>query len=127
MAHSGRDRDLPAAERSGSGRTQAEPRTGEQPEQLVYLTCLPERYRAAKFSLAAYLLCWALLRWDKQSHVLNLPAGFTLLSGYRGVLAHIQPDGSTSTLLDSKVQLMDVCRHAACSLFFTDISDKVFV
>ncbi|XP_071373290.1 uncharacterized protein arhgef4 isoform X1 [Centroberyx affinis] len=29
----------------------------------MYLTCLPERYRTAKFTLAAYVLCWALLRW----------------------------------------------------------------
>ncbi|KAM7370240.1 hypothetical protein PAMP_011511 [Pampus punctatissimus] len=67
MAQLSSGRDLLAPERSGSGRTEAEPRTGEQPEQLVYLTCLPERYRAAKFSLAAYLLCWALLRWYKAS------------------------------------------------------------
>ena len=32
-------------------------------ELLMYLTCPPERYRTAKFSLAAYVLCWALLKW----------------------------------------------------------------
>ena len=33
------------------------------PELPPELTCPPEDYRTAKFSLAAYLLCWALLRW----------------------------------------------------------------
>ena len=32
-------------------------------ELLMCLTCPPERYRTAKFSLAAYVLCWALLKW----------------------------------------------------------------
>lgn len=52
----------PAAESSGSARRE-EPSSGGRPELLVYLTSLQERYGAAKFSLAAYLLCWALLRW----------------------------------------------------------------
>lgn len=49
-----------AVERSGSPRRE-EPSAGGRPEPLV--TCALERYRTAKFSLAAYLLCWVVLRW----------------------------------------------------------------
>lgn len=51
-----------AAHRLGSA-DREERRSGGRSELLMYLTCLPERYRNAKFSLAAYVLCWALLRW----------------------------------------------------------------
>ncbi|XP_074549094.1 uncharacterized protein arhgef4 isoform X2 [Halichoeres trimaculatus] len=52
----------PAAESSRAARRE-EPSEGARSELLMYLTCLPERYRTAKFTLAAHLLCWALLRW----------------------------------------------------------------
>ncbi|KAM8730824.1 uncharacterized protein arhgef4 isoform 4-T4 [Acanthopagrus schlegelii] len=55
----------PAAESSGSARRE-EQSSGGRPELLAYLTSLQERYGAAKFSLAAYLLCWALLRWYRK-------------------------------------------------------------
>ncbi|XP_029005249.1 uncharacterized protein arhgef4 isoform X1 [Betta splendens] len=48
-----------SAESSGEERVGG----GGHPGRLASLTCVPERYRSAKFSLAAYLLCWALLRW----------------------------------------------------------------
>ncbi|XP_030204843.1 uncharacterized protein arhgef4 isoform X2 [Gadus morhua] len=43
-------------------------------ELLMYLTCPPERYRTAKFSLAAYVLCWALLKWyqKRRCHSISL-------------------------------------------------------
>ncbi|KAF0028396.1 hypothetical protein F2P81_019483 [Scophthalmus maximus] len=47
---------------AGGSRDSAAEDRGEEPSGGG-LTCAPERYRAAKFSLAAYLLCWALLRW----------------------------------------------------------------
>jgi len=31
----------------------------------MYLTCLPERYMKAKFTLTAYLTCWLLLKLCK--------------------------------------------------------------
>ncbi|XP_026147745.1 uncharacterized protein LOC113121448 isoform X2 [Mastacembelus armatus] len=60
---SGRSRDSAAEEPSGEGRS----------ELLMYLTCLPERYRTAKFSLAAYLLCWALFRWYQKLRLQSAP------------------------------------------------------
>lgn len=60
MDSSGCSRDS-AAESSWSARGE-EPSGGGRAELLMYLTRLPERYRTAKFSLAAHLLCWALLR-----------------------------------------------------------------
>ncbi|XP_034562327.1 uncharacterized protein arhgef4 isoform X1 [Notolabrus celidotus] len=53
----------PAAGSSGAAARREEPSSGARSELLMYLTCLPERYRTAKFTLAAHLLCWALLRW----------------------------------------------------------------
>lgn len=58
MDNQGGDRES-AAGSSVSARGE-EPSSGELPPEL---TCPPEDYRTAKFSLAAYLLCWALLRW----------------------------------------------------------------
>lgn len=61
MDTSGSGRDLSA---DGDGLARGEERSsGGRSELLMYLSCLPERYRTAKFSLAAYLLCWALVRW----------------------------------------------------------------
>nr|XP_043897992.1 uncharacterized protein LOC122779572 isoform X1 [Solea senegalensis] len=62
-------------EQRGSGRRDGEePGGGVRSELLMYLTCLPERYRSAKFSLAAYLLCWALLRWYQKLRCQSAPA-----------------------------------------------------
>ncbi|XP_067433756.1 uncharacterized protein arhgef4 isoform X1 [Thunnus thynnus] len=72
MDESRSSRDL-SAQHSGAARSESEPRTGEQPEQLANLNCLPERYRTAKSSLAAYLLCWALLRWYKKLRCQSAP------------------------------------------------------
>lgn len=58
-----------AAESSGSERRE-EPGAGSRSELLS--TCLPERYRTAKFSLAAYLLCWVVLRWYQVRFVPNM-------------------------------------------------------
>lgn len=58
-----------AAESSGSERRE-EPGAGSRSELLT--TCPPERYRTAKFSLAAYLLCWVVLRWYQVRFVPNM-------------------------------------------------------
>ncbi|XP_040921452.1 uncharacterized protein arhgef4 isoform X2 [Toxotes jaculatrix] len=59
-----------AAENSGLTRRGE---SGRRSELLMYLTCLPERYRTAKFSLAAYLLCWALFRWYQKLRCQSAP------------------------------------------------------
>ncbi|XP_029313244.1 LOW QUALITY PROTEIN: uncharacterized protein LOC115025287 [Cottoperca gobio] len=69
MDNSGGNGD-PAAESSGSARGE-ESGSGARPEP--YLTCLPESYRTAKFTLAAYLLCWALLRWYQKFRCQSAP------------------------------------------------------
>ncbi|XP_039983465.1 uncharacterized protein LOC120790182 [Xiphias gladius] len=56
-------RDL-AAENGGLA-CREEPSNGGRSVLLMCLTYIPERYRTAKFSLGAYLLCWALFRWYK--------------------------------------------------------------
>ncbi|XP_031163636.1 uncharacterized protein arhgef4 isoform X1 [Sander lucioperca] len=63
-----------AAESSGSAR-RGESSSGfrAQSELPVYLTYLPESYCTAKFSLAAYLLCWALLRWYQKLRCQSAP------------------------------------------------------
>ncbi|KAF3703408.1 hypothetical protein EXN66_Car019096 [Channa argus] len=61
--------DAPA-EGDGSCRREEQSSPGRS-EELVCVTCQPERYRAAKLSLAAYLLCWALLKWY-QIHPINV-------------------------------------------------------
>ncbi|KAM6389767.1 rho guanine nucleotide exchange factor 4 isoform 8-T8 [Pluvialis apricaria] len=40
----------------------------------MYLTCLPERYMKAKFTLAAYLTCWLLLKLCKKAYEKRLSA-----------------------------------------------------
>lgn len=38
----------------------------EEPDLVqMYLTCLPEQYMKVKFTLAAYLTCWLLLKLCK--------------------------------------------------------------
>ncbi|TDG97018.1 hypothetical protein EPR50_G00220920 [Perca flavescens] len=70
-----------AAESSGSARREESSRGfGAQSELPVYLTYLPESYCTAKFSLAAYLLCWALLRWYQKLRCQSAP-----LQNRRGV------------------------------------------
>ncbi|XP_070842457.1 uncharacterized protein arhgef4 isoform X1 [Chaetodon trifascialis] len=71
MDSSGCSRDS-AAESSGSARGE-EPSGGGRAELLMYLTRLPERYRTAKLSLAAHLLCWALLRWYQKLRCQSAP------------------------------------------------------
>ncbi|XP_060920003.1 uncharacterized protein arhgef4 isoform X2 [Labrus mixtus] len=58
---------------SGAAARRDEPSSGAQSELLMYLTCLPERYRTAKFTLAAHLLCWALLRWYQKIRCQSAP------------------------------------------------------
>lgn len=60
----------PAAESSRAA-SREEPGGGARSELFMYLSCLPERYRTAKFTLAAHLLCWALVRWYQVSSCLN--------------------------------------------------------
>ncbi|KAK2859291.1 hypothetical protein Q5P01_003911 [Channa striata] len=59
MDSAGRDADAEGDGSSGRG----ERSSGDRCEQPACVTCQPESYRAAKLSVAAYLLCWALLRW----------------------------------------------------------------
>ncbi|KAM9614026.1 rho guanine nucleotide exchange factor 4 isoform 2-T2 [Morphnus guianensis] len=40
----------------------------------MYLTCLPERYMKAKFTLTAYLTCWLLLKLCKKAYEKRLSA-----------------------------------------------------
>ncbi|KAI4806968.1 hypothetical protein KUCAC02_017757 [Chaenocephalus aceratus] len=68
MDNQGGDRES-AAGSSVSARGE-EPSSGELPPEL---TCPPEDYRTAKFSLAAYLLCWALLRWYQKLRCQSAP------------------------------------------------------
>lgn len=35
---------------------------GDLDEMQMHLTCLPERYMRAKFTLSAYILCWTVLK-----------------------------------------------------------------
>lgn len=63
-----------AAEESGSQRRE-EPNAGGRSELLSI--CLSERYRTAKFSLAAYLLCWVVLRWYQVRMVPNMLVSLT--------------------------------------------------
>lgn len=73
-----------------SGGNMEETSSGARSELPLYLTCLPERYRTAKFSLAAYLLCWALLRWY-QVRVLSYMFGRDILSlETRGKQTHVE-------------------------------------
>ncbi|XP_034718390.1 uncharacterized protein arhgef4 isoform X2 [Etheostoma cragini] len=63
-----------AAERSGSARREeSSSGFGAQSELPVDLTYLPESYCTAKLSLAAYLLCWALLRWYQKLRSQSAP------------------------------------------------------
>ncbi|XP_066514294.1 uncharacterized protein [Hoplias malabaricus] len=39
-----------------------EEESGEIEHTLLHLSCLPERYMRAKFSLSAYIFCWALVK-----------------------------------------------------------------
>ncbi|XP_074478118.1 uncharacterized protein arhgef4 isoform X2 [Sebastes fasciatus] len=57
----------------GSQTRGQESSSGARDELPVGLTCLPERYRTAKFSLAAHLLCWALLRWYQKLRCQSAP------------------------------------------------------
>ncbi|KAK5877939.1 hypothetical protein CesoFtcFv8_025398 [Champsocephalus esox] len=68
MDNQGGDRES-ASGSSVSARGE-EPSSGELPPEL---TCPPEDYRTAKFSLAAYLLCWALLRWYQKLRCQSAP------------------------------------------------------
>ncbi|GLD54926.1 uncharacterized protein AKAME5_000748600 [Lates japonicus] len=79
-----------AAENSESPRREA-PSSGGRSELLMYLTCLPERYRNAKFSLAAYLLCWALFRWYQKLRCQSAP-----LQNERGVKSGSQWSSDTT-------------------------------
>ncbi|XP_067342099.1 uncharacterized protein arhgef4 isoform X3 [Channa argus] len=63
--------DAPA-EGDGSCRREEQSSPGRS-EELVCVTCQPERYRAAKLSLAAYLLCWALLKWYQKLRCRSAP------------------------------------------------------
>nr|XP_046226595.1 uncharacterized protein arhgef4 isoform X2 [Scatophagus argus] len=76
---------------SGCGRDSAadsreEPSRGTRPDLLI--TCLPERYRTAKFVLAAYLFCWAVLRWYQPQEAIedssHLSEGLGLEEGHLG-------------------------------------------
>ncbi|KAL1006662.1 hypothetical protein UPYG_G00075080 [Umbra pygmaea] len=35
-------------------------------EVQMHLSCLPERYMTAKFTLSAYMLCWAMLKLSQR-------------------------------------------------------------
>ncbi|XP_068565730.1 uncharacterized protein arhgef4 isoform X1 [Cebidichthys violaceus] len=68
MENGGSDRDA-VAESSGSARRE-ESSSGDC---SLDLSCQPERYQTAKFSLAAHLLCWALLRWFQKLRCQSAP------------------------------------------------------
>ncbi|XP_041670370.1 uncharacterized protein arhgef4 isoform X1 [Cheilinus undulatus] len=68
MLNNSDNNEHPAGESSGD-----EPSRGGHSELVMYLTCLPERYRIAKFTLAAHLLCWALLRWYQKLRCQSAP------------------------------------------------------
>lgn len=38
-------------------------------EVQMHLACLPERYMRAKFSLSAYMFCWAVVKLCQVRHV----------------------------------------------------------
>lgn len=66
LQHAGGVMDRCGCRRESTAATGGSPRrdrtsAGVRAEPLG--TCAPDRYRAAKFSLAAYLLCWLVLRW----------------------------------------------------------------
>ncbi|XP_037403592.1 uncharacterized protein arhgef4 isoform X2 [Pygocentrus nattereri] len=46
-------------ERDGGSRAEG---SGEMEHTHLHLTCLPERYMKAKFSLSAYIFCWAVVK-----------------------------------------------------------------
>ncbi|XP_036411955.1 uncharacterized protein LOC118796910 [Colossoma macropomum] len=46
-------------ERDGGSRAEG---NGEMEHTHLHLTCLPERYMRAKFSLSAYIFCWAVVK-----------------------------------------------------------------
>ncbi|XP_054862952.1 uncharacterized protein arhgef4 isoform X3 [Amphiprion ocellaris] len=71
MDRPGSSRDT-AARSSGSARRE-QPSSGGRSELLPVLSGLAERYRTAKFSLAAHLLCWALLRWYQKLRYQSAP------------------------------------------------------
>ncbi|TKS88096.1 hypothetical protein D9C73_022220 [Collichthys lucidus] len=71
MDSSGCSRD--SAPESNRSARREEPSSGGRPELLLFVTCVPEGYRAAKLSLAAYLLCWALLRWYQKLRCQSAP------------------------------------------------------
>ncbi|KAK9528280.1 hypothetical protein VZT92_014769 [Zoarces viviparus] len=68
MENGGSDTDS-AAESSGSARR----KESSSGDCSLDLSCLPERYRTAKFSLAAHLLCWVLLRWFQKLRCQSAP------------------------------------------------------
>ncbi|CAB1451677.1 unnamed protein product [Pleuronectes platessa] len=93
-----------AAGRSGSERG-AESSSGGRSELLLYLTCLPERYRTAKFSLAAYLLCWALLRWYQKLKCQSAPLqkkATSSHSGYVNKQSTKKKEGVSKVVFDKK-------------------------
>ncbi|KAG9343604.1 hypothetical protein JZ751_013774 [Albula glossodonta] len=55
----------PAEERSdfgGNGEGNNIHLEGGLDEVQMHLTCLPERYMRAKFTLSAYIICWTVLK-----------------------------------------------------------------
>ncbi|XP_051795975.1 uncharacterized protein arhgef4 isoform X2 [Acanthochromis polyacanthus] len=71
MDRPGSSRDTAA--RSSSSARREPSSSGGRSERLPVLSGLTERYRTAKFSLAAHLLCWALLRWYQKLRYQSAP------------------------------------------------------